>query len=241
MRDRGLAAGGWDRRINAQVVFQKLDVPLKHPVDLNRGSNAIVEPQLLRIRGSGWAMPVTFFSGTISIGISRCQPWQVFLCFPFLPPGFPITDDKEVRSVEYAHPLARCTWVVQFDWRRLIEILQDSSVMFHLVDSRQLDPMTFKLNRDTHFRAGIPTPHIRATAPHVPRRTRGPNVVDYRTCWVCNAQPLEPRQQVVIPKHRGHLPWICTQPMRPAPLSHLRFGALPPLLGTQVSPPGFLD
>jgi hypothetical protein len=54
----------------------------------------------------------------------------------------------------------------------MVEILQRSNVVFHLIDAGQFDPMAFKLDRHTHLPAGIAAPNVRLSAAHAARRTR---------------------------------------------------------------------
>src|SRR5271157_6254382 len=67
------------RRFSAsQIVVEKLNVPLKRPVDLRRGANAVIKPQSFRICYAGWTMPLAVFPGRITIGVVRVESPQVF-------------------------------------------------------------------------------------------------------------------------------------------------------------------
>src|SRR5208283_1056368 len=126
-------------------VFHELNVPLKHPVDLCRGANTIIEPQPFCVGLARWATPRLIASSSITIGVAHVESTQFFLGLPFFPTRFSAADDEEVRGVQHPHPLPRDALIIQLDCRRLIEILEDSSVMFHLVDPSPraaMDPTT---------------------------------------------------------------------------------------------------
>src|SRR5436309_2724941 len=66
------------------------------------------------------------------------------------------------------------------------------TVVFHLVDGRQLDTMTFKLDGHPHLSAGVKPTHIGTPTPDAARRGRMPHLVDDRPGRLTEIQPLIP-------------------------------------------------
>jgi hypothetical protein len=81
-------------------------------------------------------------------------------------------NDEEIWSVEDTHPLSGRTLIIEFDCGRLVEIFEDTSVVFHLVNASQFDPMTLELDGHTHLPARIAAGHVRLPPSDTARRAR---------------------------------------------------------------------
>ena len=57
--------------------------------------------------------------------------------------------------MENAQMLSTNAFVVQLDLNGLIVKLEDVGVVLHLVYAGEFDPMTFELDGDAHFPAGV--------------------------------------------------------------------------------------
>src|SRR5262249_61818956 len=80
----------------AQVIFQEPQIPLQRPVDLCRGTEAIVEPELAGILFTRRTMPSFVFTAHISSRHFLGQRRQFVFHFPFFPSGAVTPENKEV-------------------------------------------------------------------------------------------------------------------------------------------------
>src|SRR5262245_18824433 len=162
-------------RRGSQVVFEKLDVPLEEPVDLSRRSNTVVKTQSFGVLPAGRAYPY-LCTTAVSIGAAFRQACQFFFGLTLLPPSAVSPDHKEVGRVENSETFSVRRIIMQLNGRNLVLILQHSIVVLQFKYCRQFEAMAFKLDRDSHFPAGIAPGHIRATATNATRRIGVPNV-----------------------------------------------------------------
>ncbi len=123
--------------------------------------DTVVEAERVGLRLARRATPLIIAVETVAIRVMLREPDQILFRLPFLPAGFRGTDNKEVRRMEDAQSPSVGALVVELERGRLIVVFEYRSVVLHLVDSRQLDPVTFKLDGDAHLSARITTAHVR--------------------------------------------------------------------------------
>ncbi len=211
----------------AKVIFKKLEVPLVSPVDLARGTNAIIKTQRACL-GFPWrAAPPALCVETVSMRIVFGQPDQIFFRFPFFPTCLRSAKDEEVWRVDDCQMSSVRALVSEFQGRRLIVILETPRIMLHLVNAGQLDPVTLELDSDAHLPAGISPAYILAATPDPARRRRGSNMINRRTRRFGQTQTFVPVPQILGAEHDR-------RPLS-SPLFLPRFPTPFPLPGMQIA------
>src|SRR5437899_243963 len=174
MRQRALPVKRWYLRRGPQIVFEKLDVPLKLPVDLRRGSHPVVQAEGLSMLVAWWTRP-SLSLALVAVRIPLRQPFQLIVGLALFPPGAVLANHEEVRRMQNAQALTiRCT-IIELDGGNLIVVLQNGLIVLQFDDGGKLDTVAFKLNRDAHLFAGIPSGDVRAAAANASRWFGTPN------------------------------------------------------------------
>ncbi len=122
---------------------------------------------------------------------------------PFcIPASAVLSDDKEIRRVEGANaPVVVPALIRQFDPTWLVVVGKHIGVVLHFMHGGKFKPMTFKLNTDAHFLAGVATTHIACRALDTARRRRCPNVSNERFRLFWKGQTLTPVFKGFITEH----------------------------------------
>src|SRR5690349_13349699 len=94
------------------------------------------------------------------------------------------------------------TVVIQHHRRRLIVELQREGIVLHLVDSRQFNAVTFKLNGRAHFPAWIEPAHVGTVTTHPASRLRRSYLIDQHSRLLVEIQPAVPCRQLAFTEHR---------------------------------------
>ena len=127
----------------AQIVVQKLNVPLKHPVDISRGSDPVVQTQVLSVTLAGRTYPPPVVK-PVAVRAALSQALKVLFGLAFLPARAIFTNHKKIRRMQNAQTPAVRRTILELDRRYLIEVLMDGLVVFEFDDRWQLDSVAFK-------------------------------------------------------------------------------------------------
>jgi hypothetical protein len=201
MRQYPLSLEGRHRDWRSQIVFEKLNVPLKKPVDLGGRPHAIVQAEGFGMLSSWGTYPFLAIA-PVTVRVPFRQPHQLFLGLALFPPGAIFSDDKEVGRMHYAEPLPVRRAVLQLDGGSLIVILQHRGSVLKLKDRRKLDAMAFELNRDAHLLAGIAASDIAAPAANTPSWPGTADMPDCRLCGLRQPSTPYPSGGVSLGQHR---------------------------------------
>jgi len=169
---------GADFQSGSQIVLKKLNVALENPVNLSRRSNPVIETEALSVLSAGWTNP-SVIAATVSVRVTLRQPNQISFGLAFFPSRSIGSDYKEIRGMKDAKTFPICRIKVELNRRCLVIIFEYLVVVLQFVYRGQLNAVALKLDRKSHFSAGITSGDVRMAAAHPPRRIRTPNTSDY--------------------------------------------------------------
>src|SRR5215472_15023563 len=113
------------------------------------------------------------------------QPLQLTLVLALLPSCRTRMNDEVIRRVHDAQVSLTGGLVIEADRWGLVIVLQDISVVLHLVNEREFHPVAFKLDGHAHFSAGIAAAHILAPASDTSSWSGRPNLRTMSSCASC--------------------------------------------------------
>ena len=116
---------------------------------------------------------------TVSVRVALRQPNQLLFGLTLFPPRAVGSDYKEVRGMTNIEMFPICRIIIKLNRGSLVVILEYLVVVLQFVHGGQLNAVALKLDRESHFPAGITPGDVRVATAHAPCRIRAPNMSDY--------------------------------------------------------------